>query len=70
MPRGTKTPDLKAMAMRRCRELGFRVNKHDEAEAIGLLDYQLSLDGANRPWADALTFSEQFAPKPKRRAQG
>jgi hypothetical protein len=32
MPRGTKSPDLKRMAMLRCRELGFEVIKHDEAE--------------------------------------
>lgn len=50
MPRGTKTPDLKAMAMRRCRELGFDVQKHDAAEACGLLDYQVSMAGITPPW--------------------
>lgn len=50
MPRGTKTPDLKAMAMRRCRELGFDAIKHDAAEACGLLDYQLSVNGIIPPW--------------------
>lgn len=67
LPRGTKTPDLKAMAMRRCRDIGWEVLKHDEAEACGLLDYQLSLDGIVRPWADQLTFAPQYAPTPKRR---
>ena len=68
MPRGTKTPDLKAFSMRRCRELGFPVLKHDAAEACGLLDYELHSEGVQRPWADALTFAEQFHPEPKRRA--
>jgi hypothetical protein len=49
-PRGTKTPDLKHMAMTRCRELGFDVQKHDAAEACGLLDYQLSCEGIIAPW--------------------
>lgn len=50
MPRGTKTVDLKALAMTRCRELGFDPARHDAAEAIGLLDYQLSLNGIIAPW--------------------
>lgn len=50
MPRGTKTPDLKHMAMTRCRDLGFDVQKHDAAEACGLLDYQLSVAGIIAPW--------------------
>lgn len=39
MPRAVKTADLKDMAMQRCRQLGFRPQKHDQAEAIGILDY-------------------------------
>ena len=55
MPRGTKSPDLKAIAMRRCRDLGFDVNRHDAAEACGLLDYQVSVAGIIAPWrADVL----------------
>jgi hypothetical protein len=50
IPRGTKTPDLKHMAMTRCRELGFDVQKHDAAEACGLLDYQISVAGIIAPW--------------------
>lgn len=38
-PRGMKKTDLKDMAMERCRQFGFRPQKHDEAEAIGILDY-------------------------------
>lgn len=54
MPRGTKGPDLKHMAMTRCRELGFDVQKHDAAEACGLLDYQLSVAGIIAPWRDGV----------------
>lgn len=52
MPRGTKTPDLKAMAMRRCRELNFDVQKHDAAEACGLLDFAISVAGIIAPWRE------------------
>jgi hypothetical protein len=50
MKRGTKTPDLKAFAMQRCRDLGFEPQKHDEAEALGILDYSVSLAGLTPPW--------------------
>jgi hypothetical protein len=39
MPRATKSAELKEMAMQRCRQLGFKPAKHDEAEAIGILDW-------------------------------
>lgn len=50
MKRGTKTPDLKRMAMSRCRELGFAPGKHDEAEALGILDFDVHLAGLTPPW--------------------
>lgn len=50
MKRGTKTADLKYMAMQRCRELGFDPAKHDAAEALGILDYELSCEGILPPW--------------------
>lgn len=50
MPRGTKTPDLKWLANKRCRELGFDPAVNDESDAIGILDYRLSLDGIIAPW--------------------
>lgn len=50
MPRGTKSPDLKAMTMKRCRELGFDPVSYDEADAIGLLDHALSVDRITPPW--------------------
>jgi hypothetical protein len=59
MPRGTKTPDLKHMALKRCRELGIEVIKHDEAEAVGLLDYALSIAGIIPPWREAGGFFER-----------
>lgn len=50
MPRSTKSPDLKAMTMKRCRELGFSPVSNDEADAIGILDYAVSLEGIIPPW--------------------
>lgn len=61
MPRGTKTPDLKHMAMMRCRELGFDPAKHDAAEALGLLDYQLSVAGIIAPWRESV-LEREMAP--------
>ena len=39
MKRGTKSKDLKDYAMERCQQYGFRPDRHDQAEAIGVLDY-------------------------------
>lgn len=65
---GEKTATFKSWAMERCRELGWNVRTHDEADALGVLAYGISLDPAFvPPWHDTLTFAEQFAPKPKRR---
>lgn len=50
IPRGTKSADLKHMAMTKCRELGFEPSKHDAAEALGILDYQLLVEGVLAPW--------------------
>jgi hypothetical protein len=50
MPRGTKSVDLKAMAMARCRQLGFRPLKHDQAEAIGIVDYACDVLDLPAPW--------------------
>lgn len=50
MPRGTKGPELKEHAMARCRELGMTPRTNDEAEAIGILDYVLHLEGYAAPW--------------------
>lgn len=51
--RGTKGAELKAMAMSRCFDLGIKPNRHDAAEACGILDYALHLEGIDRPWREA-----------------
>jgi hypothetical protein len=50
MPRGTKKGDLKSMAMERSQQLGFKPQKHDEAEAIGILDYACETLGLKPYW--------------------
>lgn len=50
MKRGTKTPQLKAYAMERCQQLGLNPSKHDEAEAIGILDYMCEMEAITPPW--------------------
>lgn len=68
---GEKTKTFKDWSRERCRQLGWDVRSHDEADACGVLAYGVSLDPAFvPPWQDQLTFAEQFAPAPKRRARG
>jgi hypothetical protein len=62
MPRGTKSPDLKALAMTRCKELGLDPAKHDEAEAAGILDYQLSVNGVIPPWRAGSILTRELTP--------
>lgn len=50
MPRATKSGQLKDLAMERARQLGFRPAKHDEAEAIGILDYACEDLQITPPW--------------------
>lgn len=52
---------LKVMAVKRCKELGFRTSSHDQAEAIGILDYACSALGIKTPWA-----LQHFAGRPVR----
>lgn len=61
MRRGTKTPDLKEYAMQRARELGFAPRKHDEAEAIGILDYACDALGILPYWRAHNPLVQQFA---------
>lgn len=42
--------DLKALTMERCRQLGLTPRNDDEADGIGLMDYQLGLIGIVPPW--------------------
>ena len=50
MPRATKTAELKGYAVERCRQLGFRPRVHDEAEALGILDYACETLSILPPW--------------------
>jgi hypothetical protein len=52
--RGTKSADLKDMAMAAARGFGFKPAKHDEAEAIGILDWAADQLGLDVPWRGAL----------------
>lgn len=54
--RGTKRPELKAMVMDRCRQLGFTPRNDDEADALGILDYDLHASGETPPWRDGHLF--------------
>lgn len=55
--RGTAREDLKSLTMRRCKELGFHGINSDEADAIGLLTYEIQMRGETPPW----TAHEQLA---------
>lgn len=46
-------PDWKQLAQNRAREFGMSTAVHDEAEAIGVLDYQAGLEGLTTPWRAA-----------------
>ena len=49
--RGRNIPiDWKTLAMQRCAQLGFKPQKHDEAEAIGILDHACDSLGIPMPW--------------------
>jgi hypothetical protein len=61
--------DYKHMAMTECRELGFEVLKHDAAEACGLLDYQLSIEGIIAPWREGILQRQMTPATDGRRAQ-
>jgi hypothetical protein len=63
---GEKTATFKSWARDRCRQLGWNVRSHDEADACGILAYAVSLDPAfSPPWREQLDFAEQFTPKKK-----
>jgi hypothetical protein len=48
--RGPEKPDLKAMTIRRCKQLGLPVANSDEADAIGLLTHEIQMRGGIPPW--------------------
>ncbi len=50
MPAATKTDQLKDYAMKRARQLGFHPTKHDQAEAIGIMDFGCEQMSLSPPW--------------------
>lgn len=50
MPRGTKSKELKDYAIERCQQYGWLPRKTDEADALGILDYAIDLQGVTPPW--------------------
>jgi hypothetical protein len=50
LKRGTQSADLKALAMQRARQIGFKPKIHDEAEAIGILSYACEQLDITPPW--------------------
>lgn len=50
LPVGMRSNDLKDMAMKQARRLGFHPSKHDQAEAIGIMDFGCEQLGINPPW--------------------
>jgi len=62
MPRGTTSPQLKRLATARCKELGFDPAKHDESDALGILDYWLSVNGVIAPWRMGSILQRQLTP--------
>lgn len=45
-----KSKDLKDYALERARQLGFRPRRHDEADALGVLDYAMDFERLDAPW--------------------
>lgn len=54
MPRPPKgknvSSQLKDLAVERCKQLGFTVERHDQAEAIGILTYAFMALDVRPPW--------------------
>lgn len=50
VPKGQRGTDLKFMAIRQCKELGLHPHKHDDAEALGILDYACDAEAVPMPW--------------------
>lgn len=58
----TSRVDKKTLAQIMAKELGMRTAVHDEAEAIGLLDYQLHVEGITPPWRVKNPLTRQLRP--------
>jgi hypothetical protein len=50
LPPQMRSADLKEMAMKQARRLGFHPNKHDQAEAIGIMDFGCEQMNLSPPW--------------------
>ena len=48
--KASATDELKRLTIERCRALGFRPRKNDEADALGILTYASLLRGVTPPW--------------------
>jgi len=60
-----KPIDWKSLSMERAREFGMEPRRHDEAEAFGILDYQVDLEGITPPWRVAVPMVRQFGVRGK-----
>jgi hypothetical protein len=60
MPRGTKKAALKDFVGQRCRELGMKPRNDDEADACGILDYDLHLANITPPWRRENILTQQL----------
>ena len=49
-PKASARSELKSLTMERARQLGFNPAVDDEADALAILDYALSLNGVVPPW--------------------
>lgn len=52
MPRGTKSRDLKDYTIERCQQYGWKPRTNDEADALGILDYAIDMQGIRPPWRE------------------
>lgn len=60
MKRGRKKWELKDFVEARCKELGMAPRNDDEADALGILDYDLSVAGITPPWRMQHVLGEQM----------
>lgn len=50
IPKKKEGLNVKKLTMQRCRQLGFKPKNHDEADALGILDYACDFQGVIPPW--------------------
>jgi hypothetical protein len=65
---GVNKDTFKNWSRERCRQLGWNTRTHDEADALGILDYAIGLDPQFKPpWRDQFMFEPMSVPVGKRR---